>query len=861
MTSASLPPRLLLLLSMAWALVPVFARQDTAVDLTAMPRAPFVLHESFEETDPVRLWEANGKFTVRYKGLTGEHAHHGARSFKLDIAFAEDGECFWRIPVAVPLEGRMHQSLHWRAGRHSDAEEVGMGYAIVFAPTDRWYRRDTCILRGKDRAGRPLDWQRCAERFMTPGHPHDPMVTETRGGRIGMRIVGVTKYDIGVAMDPVIRIKGRTGQRAVLYLDDLRIEGEAPDPVAYREAVRARYAGAAAPLHRQLQTWRERLNEALSRLRGLGELPAPVLPCLVALEGEAARQLARLDAVIADGYAGWQELDPIIDTLWAAEHSVDGFRTLPGEKAAPELVHYRVRALSNTPVRPQEIPTAAALGGDLEGSACRGEIEPVSFAVHALTDLADLRLDISDLSGPGAIPAGAVDPFVVKAWYTAGFYKGDPHGRFLVPDLLLKDDALVRVDTENQHNYLRSTAEDGAEEYILCSGPTSEALQNIRPRDAKALQPVSVPAGTTKAFWLTVHVPEEAAPGNYRGTVTLRWSGEKTHRIPLRLHVLPFDLPPSPLIYSIFNRSRIGATADPHDINTEYLTVERYEREIRNLVEHGILYPNSYDGFALLRPALEARRRAGVATERFYSVDLAYRVRVATQDGKEGRRELRKRIAEWKPVLEEFGYRELWVMGIDEARGPQLKAQRPAVEAVHEAGARCWAAATHETTFGVIGDLLDMAVMAGVAKPSELRKWHGGGKEVFCYGAPQTEWEQPEIYRRNYGLVLWQTGYDGAMIYAYRHGMGHVWNDFDHPRRDHTLVYPTADGLIDTIAWEGVREGIDDTRYMAALQQAISAAADPGAAGRAQAWLDELSLVANMDEIRSGTVEWILRLR
>ena len=27
------------------------------------------------------------------------------------------------------------------------------------------------------------------------------------------------------------------------------------------------------------------------------------------------------------------------------------------------------------------------------------------------------------------------------------------------------------------------------------------------------------------------------------------------------------------------------------------------------------------------------------------------------------------------------------------------------------------------------------------------------------------------------------------------------------------MAYPTVDGMIDTIAWEGFREGVDDVRY------------------------------------------------
>ena len=38
-----------------------------------------------------------------------------------------------------------------------------------------------------------------------------------------------------------------------------------------------------------------------------------------------------------------------------------------------------------------------------------------------------------------------------------------------------------------------------------------------------------------------------------------------------------------------------------------------------------------------------------------------------------------------------------------------------------------------------------------------------------------------------------------------------------HHYRDHVFAYPTSNGVIDTIQWEGWREGVDDTRYVATL--------------------------------------------
>jgi hypothetical protein len=56
------------------------------------------------------------------------------------------------------------------------------------------------------------------------------------------------------------------------------------------------------------------------------------------------------------------------------------------------------------------------------------------------------------------------------------------------------------------------------------------------------------------------------------------------------------------------------------------------------------------------------------------------------------------------------------------------------------------------------------------------------------------------------------------MPYAYQHGFGNIWNDFDHPEfRDHVFAYPTTNGLVSTVQWEGFRSAVDDVRYLSTL--------------------------------------------
>jgi hypothetical protein len=87
--------------------------------------------------------------------------------------------------------------------------------------------------------------------------------------------------------------------------------------------------------------------------------------------------------------------------------------------------------------------------------------------------------------------------------------------------------------------------------------------------------------------------------------------------------------------------------------------------------------------------------------------------------------------------------------------------------------------------------------------------------------------ERPAVYRRNYGLALWAAGYDGAIDYEYRTmDDASSWDDFNHDHyRDHNFAYPAVGKPIDTIQFEGWREGVDDVRYATTLLQAIKRSA------------------------------------
>jgi len=516
-------------------------------------------------------------------------------------------------------------------------------------------------------------------------------------------------------------------------------------------------------------------------------------------------------------------------------------------------------AISDVRLLPDTSPVPGTPGGSLELSACRDEYESVAFVVYAGEELNQVIVKATDLSGAdGHIPASAVDIRIVKCWYQAGRSVWDVSHKQLVPELLLKDDELVRVDYDSQQNYVRSTAENGTTTYLLASGKDSENLAGLRPIDAATLQPLSIPSNTLKQFWVTVHIPEEAASGEYTGSLRLSAAGSDPVQIPLTVTVHPFTLQPPRLIYSIYYRAKLSPDGQP-TISSEYKSEEQYLAELRGMRAHGVLYPNLYQGYSnlqVLRRELELRQEAGLANDILFT--LGQNTGSATSE--DALNSLKNDVNKWRELAADFGYKEVYFYGADEAKGERLTAQQKAWEAVQEAGGKTFVAG-YAGTFEAMGDRLNLLIMAGGLKPEEPEKWHSVGSKIFSYACTQTRLEEPELFRRSYGLLLWDAGYDGAMDYAYQHGFGHVWNDFDgNDVRDFNFTYPTINGVVDTIQWEGFREAVDDMRYMATLERAIETTQDVEAADAAQRWLDRLHPLGDLVLIRQEMVTWIKRL-
>ncbi len=327
-------------------------------------------------------------------------------------------------------------------------------------------------------------------------------------------------------------------------------------------------------------------------------------------------------------------------------------------------------------VLPLNYNIPAAPGNTLSITACRDQFESGSFVITAQKDLAGITIGVPDLTSAqgNRIPADALNVRLVKAWYQAddtNILIDQPGSRFLTPELLLKDDSLVKVDYTNKVNYLRVTV-NGAQQYIDISSPSAKFPSNAQFQDAQTLQPFSLATNENKQVWLTVHVPANTPSGDYSGDLTITTPSGNPVLMNVKVTVLPYELEPSPLEYAIYYRGGVTSAAQP-GITADEKTPAQYALELRNMKEHGILYPTLYQNdWALWGNALTLRQQAGLPNDHIYVVEW----QTGNPTDAAGLAALQKGITSVKNLNAPFGYKDTYIYGMDEAKGDVLQIRK-----------------------------------------------------------------------------------------------------------------------------------------------------------------------------------------
>ncbi len=562
-------------------------------------------------------------------------------------------------------------------------------------------------------------------------------------------------------------------------------------------------------------------------------------------------------------------------------------KDLPEEAVAG---FYAVPPMSDLQRLEDAYPLDGTPMGKVKIIAAKEEYEPGSFVVYPFEDLGKVEFRTGEFKNESGdiFPTENLDLKVVKIWYQNGnawySYFGDS-GLKLVPELLLNDEDLIRVDRDNPANYARLTSPlDGSVSYQWLTPPSSfnlrfpdhyRATYPFAPmkadfRDASELRPVTLEEGAFKQFFLTAHVTEQIREGSYQGNILMLRDGRTIGSVPVVLRVLPFVLPAPKTAFDLqkdflvteYNYITLSMIAEEN--GGDFSLAEKQMLAImKNLKAHnqdfhwirGYATVGSYE----YERQIELMKEAGLRTDLIFAMP-------STRDSGNPLLLARDARTERECYEELLGHNRVFLGLGDEPGEKWLKQSRPFFRAFQNEGFRFIIAGT-DTVFYTSGYFYDFVNHSRPPEDADAAgKWNVVGKaHVAWYAQQHVGVENPAFNRRQYGLTPYLANYSAICNYAHHLG---PYNDRSRGYKPMVFAYGSHDGVIDTLQWEGFREGVDDIRYATLLKTLASRAMDSPAlnvrydAGKALQFLAEINSVSdNLNTIRLEMIRHILKLR
>lgn len=507
-------------------------------------------------------------------------------------------------------------------------------------------------------------------------------------------------------------------------------------------------------------------------------------------------------------------------------------------RADAYFTHYSVPAMSPVMRLSDAYPADGSLGAEVGIVMAQDEYEPASFVLYPFADQNKVELKVSDLkSADGStFPRANLDLKVVKIWYQNGngwFSYFQDVGLELVPELLVNDESLIRVDTQQKANYARVDGAKGRQ-YVWISAPKKIDVpfdpyqQGFA--DAKTLQPVTLTAGEFKQFVLTAHAAPDTRPGTYRGSIEVSAPGRTAQRIAVAVKVLPFQLPLPKANYDINKDFIVTLMGAWPRIDTEH---KAFFPTLQNLRRHNLLHlgPNA----GPTTPEAQAEKQVRLMKEAGFETNFIINGNLPWQGRHDGTpltfdemMVFQRSAKAWREFyLKHFGHTNAAIGLGDEQGAAWVMKTRPAWRVLNENGLKSNLAG-HDHVFVKGGYILDVHPTAGSpADKEKAEKWRAVGYgHVGFYASQHNGSENPTYVRRQHGLLGYLSNFDMVNNYEFAYG---PWNDLaTELYKPMVLAYPTSEGLVDTLEWEGFREGIDDIRYATKLRQLAAEAIKSG---------------------------------
>lgn len=444
----------------------------------------------------------------------------------------------------------------------------------------------------------------------------------------------------------------------------------------------------------------------------------------------------------------------------------------------------------------------------IDAFAAQGEVIPITFCVYALRDIDDVRLEFSDLKrNDGAvIPAGSLTPNIVMYLTKRFMYQKTQH---------------------------------------LVDAPAYITLLKA---------PVAISGDRSEKFWINFKSPENAKPGIYSGTITIR-TKNTYKKVTLKIRILPFRLPETKgLMYGMYY-SNYGQVFG--NLKTAEEIQAQVRHDLADMRQHGMTSIGLCNGVDTSSYVVTADRKVkfnfkGNTLFEFVMeaykdnhftepvIDMSKAAQLAAKAYNFGTPEYDSiYVAFYRELAKEARLKSWPLMYIQPFDEPGWHTQQERDDNLHLL--KLLNAAGIPTEEDGPGDNYFVRIAgpyanlwnynAALSSGNDVKKAHEEGRKVTLYNYDVSGW-LPECGRWACGLFNWKFGLDGSFNWIYFGGRGNLYNDLDGSFGDWMHYYPKDEKHPggSSIGFEGIRQGINDRNYLELCQKIIQKAKVKGGA-------------------------------
>ncbi|MGE0550484.1 MAG: glycoside hydrolase domain-containing protein [Kofleriaceae bacterium] len=513
--------------------------------------------------------------------------------------------------------------------------------------------------------------------------------------------------------------------------------------------------------------------------------------------------------------------------------------TLASQYQSRGYIHYRRSDPRFT--YPNSIPQVSEVTAKLETFTTPGQHVGLWFTTYALQNINNVQLSLtgslSRIGGGGSISQSNVALKMIRFWEQRSTWETTNY--YVIPELL---EELSTVTT-----------------------------------------PINIVSGTNQGFWVHIKVPPGTPAGTYTGQLTFNATGRPSSTIAIELEVLGFTLEkPSWINWVMYSDLTHKYSRGKHtggaysEVELDRYLAEMKEYGISGIVDSAYGRTNGTLSFDLATNIARLFKRSGMSGPLGLSASLQYMtaeaIGFAPSDWTwmtyhpglatpEFESAYRQRLTQMDNIIRSAGVTN-WYYYLTDEPAERAKLDLAKWEA-RNAKALPVPIKTMTSLYPfiqlteLVGDLdVDMNAFPAISQSdsSRYRNLVAANNSALWYlGAGSYSTQEGGLMpnRYNAGFLFYKVGATAHMSWTYQDYIGSPFDDLDGTGvepKDACITYPaqtisTSRASIATLQWEGIREGIDDYKYLHTFKLWMQRARDTGqnaAADAAQAVFTQL---------------------